>query len=188
MRRFITGGLIAAIMEATSESANAAYAIKLKNGNEYVTARYWQEGSQVLFETYDGVFGVEKAFVIAVVKSDKTVVTDTDHPSMSRAAESRTGDAGSKRSSQNETPAGQNKPAAKPGPDDPVVGEFNRLQSRAKEVKGMLTSEIRDLLRQIKSFKNKISADSNLFVKYAREFNDVHEISSEVEAALQSRQ
>ncbi len=51
----------------------------------------------------------------------------------------------------------------------------------------MLTSEIRDLLREIKAFKDKISGDSKLFVKYAREFNDVHEVASVVESALQSR-
>jgi hypothetical protein len=67
------------------------------------------------------------------------------------------------------------------------VREFNRFEEKSKEVDGMLTSEIRDLLKEIKIFKDKISGDSKLFLNYGREFNDVHEISSAVEAALESR-
>src|SRR6266545_2718532 len=53
--------------------ADAAFVIKLKNGNEFITTRYWQDGKQVLFETYDGIFGVDKAFVSKVEKSDKPI-------------------------------------------------------------------------------------------------------------------
>jgi hypothetical protein len=51
----------------------------------------------------------------------------------------------------------------------------------------MLTEEIRALLREIKAFKDKISDNSKLFVEYSREFNDLHEISSAVEAAFNAR-
>jgi len=53
--------------------ADAAYVIKLKNGNEYVTTRYWHERGQVLFDTYDGVFGIEKAFVTKIEKTNQVV-------------------------------------------------------------------------------------------------------------------
>jgi len=53
--------------------ANAAYVNQIKNGNEYVTNRYWQDDKQVLFETYDGIFGVDKTFVSKVEKSDKPI-------------------------------------------------------------------------------------------------------------------
>jgi hypothetical protein len=51
----------------------------------------------------------------------------------------------------------------------------------------MLTNEILDLLKEIKAFKDKMSRNSKLFVEYAREFNDIHQISSEVEAAFKAR-
>jgi len=44
---------------------------RLKNGNEFVTSRYWPEGRQILFDTYGGVFGIDKAFVTKIEASDK---------------------------------------------------------------------------------------------------------------------
>ena len=54
-------------------SSDAAFLIRLKNGNDYVTSRYWQEGGQILFDTYGGVFGIDKAFVNKIDKTDQIV-------------------------------------------------------------------------------------------------------------------
>ena len=72
MRKSIVGScVIAWAIEAGF--ADAAFVIKLKNGNEFVTSRHWQEGRQVMFDVYDGVFGVDKALVLKIDQSDKTV-------------------------------------------------------------------------------------------------------------------
>ena len=42
----------------------AAYIIKLKNGNEFITGRYWHEGRQLMFDAYGGVFGIEPSELI----------------------------------------------------------------------------------------------------------------------------
>jgi len=185
MRKLALGGLTIGLVGSAFGALDAAYIIKLKNGNEYVTARYWQEGPQLFFDTYGGTFGVERAFVTKIEKTDQNVRlnTITGGNSTSRG----------QADPEHEKKAAEGKPAIKPksekkrDPDDPIVGEFNRLKEKSTEVDGMLTSEIRDLLRQIKTFKDKISGDSKLFVNYGREFNDVHQISSAVEAALESR-
>ena len=78
-------------------------------------------------------------------------------------------------------------PKKEKAPDDPIVGEFNRLKEKSKEVDGMLTGEIRELLNQVTAFKNKLSKDSKLFVDYGREFNDTREIGDIIETALRSR-
>jgi hypothetical protein len=166
--------------------ANAAYVIKLKNGNEYVTGRYWQDGSQVLFDTYGGVFGVDRGFVSKIEKTDRPV-------RLARAGERDPSNIAQSDSAKPDKelveakPATETKTEKRRDPEDPITGEFNRLKEKSKEVDSLLTSEIRDLLREIKAFKDKISGDSKLFVNYGREFNDVHDISSAVEAVLQSR-
>src|SRR5919106_321905 len=179
-------GLIVAGCCGWLSVADAAYVIKLKNGNEYVTTRYWQEGRQLLFDTYDGVFGVEKAFVTKIEKTDQVIrlATIADrHP-----GEKSQGDASPKdKESEEVKQTTESKAEKKRDPDDPIVSEFNRLQGKSKEVDGMLTSEIRDLLREIKAFKDKMSRNSKLFIEYAREFNDIRQISSEVEAAFNAR-
>jgi hypothetical protein len=182
-RELLCGLAFAAFIDATS--ASAAYVIKLKNGNEYVTTRYWHDGSQVLFDTYGGVFGIDKAFVNKIEKTDEIIrlarIADRD-PIEKSSVESK--------ESKEALPAKESDgPAIKKekAPDDPVVGELNRLKDKAKEVDGMLTGEIRELLSQITAFKNKLAKDSKLFVEYGREFNDAHEIAAAVETALRSR-
>ncbi|HEY5542712.1 MAG TPA: hypothetical protein VIM04_05550 [Candidatus Binatia bacterium] len=185
MHKVTLAALIAGITVGGIGVLDAAYVIKLKNGNEYVTARYWQEGAQVLFDTYGGTFGVAWEFVAKIAKTDQSVGLDT----VTGRNSATPGQAGSKeqRNDAESKSAVASKTEKKRDPDDPVVGEFNRFKEKSKEVDGMLTSEIRDLLREIKVFKDKISGDSKLFLNYGREFNDVHEISSAVEAALESR-
>src|SRR5215207_8424955 len=66
-------GLCVMALALGTELADAAFVIKLRNGNEFVTSRHWQEGKQVMFDVYNGVFGVDKALVTTIEQSDKPV-------------------------------------------------------------------------------------------------------------------
>jgi hypothetical protein len=48
---------------AIPAGGEASYRILLKNGGEFKTDRYWKEGSQIRFDIYGGVAGVQKASV-----------------------------------------------------------------------------------------------------------------------------
>jgi hypothetical protein len=183
MRKLTVYGMIVAACSGWLSVADAAYVIKLKNGKEYVTTRYWHEGGQVRFDTYGGIFGIERTFVSKIEKTDQVIKLAT-------AADRDPGVKFQADKSQKDKESEETKPATelkKREPDDPIVSEFNRLKEKSKEVDGMLTEEIRDLLKEIKAFKNKMSDNSKLFVEYSREFNDIHEISSAVEAAFNAR-
>ena|SRR5437867_2282801 len=186
MRKALIYGLVFAMYGNVLGVADAAYIIKLKNGNEYITTRYWQEGRQVFFDTYDGVFGIERSFVTKIERTDQIVrlasASDRDPTEKAKSDPSK-----QSTESDDAKPTEETKAEKKREPDDPIVSEFNRLQKKSKEVDGMLTEEIRALLREIKAFKDKMGDNSKLFVEYAREFNDIHEISSAVEAAFNAR-
>ena len=186
MRKKLVCGLVFAACVNVLGVADAAYVIKLKNGNEYVTTRYWQEGGQVLFDTYDGVFGIERTFVTKIEKTDR-IIRLASAADRDPAEKAQTEPSKQSKEADDAKPTEESKAEKKRDPNDPIVGEFNRLQEKSKEVDGMLTEEIRALLREIKAFKDKISDNSKLFVEYAREFNDIHEISSAVGAALNAR-
>lgn len=49
-----------------------SWRIRLKNGGEFKTLKYWREGREVRFYIYDGVMGVRKDSIRAIEK----VVTD----------------------------------------------------------------------------------------------------------------
>lgn len=169
----------------TVGDADAAYLIQLKNGNDYVTSRYWRDGSQVLFDTYGGVFGVDKNFVAQIIKTDQVArfANATD-----REPGNKLGDDGLNDKKAVDDNSNEETILRQRGDDnDPIRGEFNRLKEKANEVNGMLTAEIRELLNQITAFKNKVTKDSRLFFEYGREFNDAQEIGNTVETALRTR-
>jgi FtsZ-interacting cell division protein YlmF len=177
--------IVFALCLACSGVGEAVYVIKLGNGNEFITGRYWHKGTQVMFDVYGGVFGIDRAFVTKIEESDKALKLEAavyedakDRPQTEQAKEAK------------ETKKPTTPPEAKAEAerkDDPITQEFNRLQETSRGIGGMLTSEIRDLLRDITAFKNKISRDSKLFIKYASEFNDAQEIGNVTENALTSR-
>ena len=182
-QRWMYAATLALLGAATA--AQAAYVIKLKNGNEYVTTRYWQEGKQVLFDVFGGVFGVEKTFVAKIEKSldGRLPLVKDDPPALTGQSNTE-----AQRKSAENTANTDPKPEKQPHDlNDPVVSEFNRLKDRSKEVDRLLTSEILELLKEITAFKNKLSKDSKMFVNYGQEFNGAQEIGTTVESALRSR-
>jgi hypothetical protein len=165
-------------------NADAAYLVQLKNGNDYVTARYWREGNQVLFDTYGGVFGIDKNFVAQIIRTDEVARLAN---AISRDPANKTPIDRLNDKRETEAPNKEETTITRADNNDPIRGEFNRLKGQVNELNGMLTAEIRELLNQITAFKNKLSRDSKLFIQYGREFNDAHELGSAVETALASR-
>jgi len=51
--------------------SSASYLIQLKNGSEFLTPRYWEEGDQVKFHSHGGVVTVPKDSVREIKESDR---------------------------------------------------------------------------------------------------------------------
>ena len=181
MERFIQTSMVGLVLTFATV-VDAAYVIKLRNGNEFVTGRYWHEGTQLMFDVYGGVFGIDRAFVTKIEQSNNAIKLEAP---VYEDAKDKHGTEQAKEAKKPTTSTGGKVETEQK--DDPIIQEFNRLQETSRNIDGMLTSEIRDLLRDITSFKNKISRDSKLFFKYAREFNDAQEIGNVTENALTSR-
>lgn len=174
--------LVFALCLAYSGAVEAAYIIKLGNGNEFMTGRYWHEGTQVMFDVYGGVFGIDRAFVTKIEESNKAFKLEA---AVYEDAKDKPQTEAAKETKKPTTPAEATAEVERN--DDAITKEFNRLKERSKGVDGMLTPEIRELLMEITAFKNKILRDSKLFIKYAREFNGAQDIGNVTENALTSR-
>lgn len=164
-------------------SADAAYVIKLKNGNEFVTARYWHEGKQLMFDTYGGVFGVDKAFVVKIEQSEKPVKlisAPIERPAVTTPSDS-VKDGGSKKASQ-----GSEAPAKARPEDDPIMKDFYALKQKFAGLDSMLTSEMIEFSKDLSTFKRKVqlSGKSN---DYINEFAESFRMGDALEAALKSR-
>ena len=182
MRRSVTG-LILTVCLNTVGVADAAYVIRLKNGNEYITNRYWQEGRQVFFDADGGVFGIDREFVNKIEKTDKVIRLAT----VARQDPSERNQPEAVKETAAKEAANQEAKKKERAPDDPIVSELNRLKEKSKAVDGMLTSEIRELLDQITAFRTKLIKDRKLFLDYPQEVNDISNLSNVVEASLRSR-
>jgi len=166
-------------------SAEAAFVIKLRNGNEFITSRYWQDSKQVLFETYDGTFGVDKAFVIKVEKSDKPVRLIT---TAQAAEEVKPLAASNKDESDIKKPPAENQEqvTTKKNEEDPIFKHFQSIKERAKNTDGMLSSELNLLAKDLGDLKRamQLSGKTNEFLD---EFRELHEIADRVENAITGR-
>jgi hypothetical protein len=161
---------------------DASYVIRLKNGNEFVTARYWQEGQQLMFDILGGVFGVDRAFVSKIEKSGQPIklteeaqlVPEQKHQA---AFADRRYD---KSSTQFDAKSEGHRD------DNPILKDLSALRETFKGLNGMLTPELQQFSKDLSNFKRKIqlSGKSN---DYLREFGEAHEMGDALEEALKSR-
>lgn len=173
--------LIAWAIEA--QLANAAFVIQLKNGNEFVTARHWQEGTQVMFDVYGGVLGVDKKFVAKIDRSDKplrllTLPSQDEKPQVTAPNDET--------KSNKAVGPSTAKTDLKVDPNDPIMRELEKLKQQFSSVNGMLTSELNELSKNVTALKRKIqtSGESN---RYLDEFTELHRIGDGVEEILKAR-
>jgi len=185
MRLKIPVAVLATCLGAIS-AAEAAYVIKLKNGNEFITSRYWQDSRQVWFETYDGAFGVDKAFVAKVEKSDKPVRLIT---TAQAAAEVKPVETSNKVEVEVKKPPqseNQEPPSAKKNEEDPVFRHFQSIKARSQNLDRMLKSELDLLAKDLQDLKRtmQLSGKTNEFLT---EFGELHDIGDRLEEAMKGR-
>jgi hypothetical protein len=174
-------GLMVWAIEA--ELANAAFIIQLKNGNEFVTGRHWQEGTQLMFDVYGGVLGVDRNFVSKIARSDKplqlvTLPSQDEKPQVTAQKDESKPDVASIPSS--------GKTEVKMDPNDPLIKEFEEVKLKFSTVNGMLTSELNEFAKSLAILKRKIqtSAKPN---DYLNQFTELHKMGDDLEDTLNKR-
>jgi hypothetical protein len=183
MPKFITCLVFLACAGVLS-NADAAFVIKLRNGNEFVTGRYWHAGKQIMFDTYGGVFGIDKAFVIKIEPSDKPVQLMSD---LVKTPEATPEADQARQSDDAKKPTKRSQASAKAKREnDPIMKDFYALKEKFSKLDGMLTSEVVEFSKDLSDFKRKVqtSGKSN---DYINEFTEAFKMGDAVEAALKSR-
>lgn len=191
MRSVINGIIVASCLSVAS-SAGAAYVIKLKNGNEFVTGRYWESGKQVYFETVDGTFGVAKAMVTQIEKTDRPwrvarKAPPAEAPKIAEAADKKDAANADKSKTKPTVDSKKDEKEEKNSAvNDPILTTFNDIKRRAENMDSMMTSELQQIAKDLGSLKRliQLSGKSN---DYLEEFKEVHDLSDVVEAKLKSR-
>lgn len=176
--------LIMSINLCTISVADAAYIITLKNGNEYVTTRYWHEGNQVLFDTYGGVFGIDKVLVGKIEKTDKVIklLTHVDlHPPETPKATFKESNVDANK----EAPVSPEKAAVKKDQDS-LYKEFAALKTRADSLPTLSRSELHEYAKTIAGLKSKIQNERKTS-QYRQEYSELNALANSVEEAIKLR-
>lgn len=187
MLKLGAGLLLGLFLVSIADNAMGAYVIRLKNGNEFVTGRYWEEGRQVLFETYGGVFGVDRFFVAQILQSDKPILltsTRENAPEEKLKLEATTEKTEKKEA--NAPSAPEKAKSTEISVDDPIQREFNALRAQSGDFSTMLTAELNEYLKRLVALKNKIQLERKIN-QYIREYTDLIKMGDAAEAALRSR-
>lgn len=173
--------VMAWVIEA--ELVDAAFVIRLKNGNEFVTGRHWQEGTQVMFDVYGGVLGVDKNLVSKIDRSDKPV-----HLLAGQSQDEKPQAVARKETSESNEALvpSTGKTEVKDDPTDPILKEFEALKQKSTSVNGMLTSELNEFAKNLAALKRKIqtSAKPN---DYLSQFTELHKIGDDLEDTINKR-
>ncbi len=193
-RRFIF--VTAAIMLMGGfELAHAAYVIKLKNGNAYVTTRYWQDGGQVFFDTYGGVFGVDNAFVSKIELSSRSLPLLISASGSENQASADQGAADALAGKEIDHDKLANKDAKPPlGPttqkeplkkDEEVLKEYNELRKRSSGLADLPKYEVQALGDDIDAFRQKVSNSAQAEL-YKEEIDAMGSLRSAIDSYLKA--
>lgn len=176
---FAMKSLVFAFWLIYSGTAEAAYVIKLKNGNEFVTDRYWQEGQQIMFDAYGGVFGVERAYISKIEESNKPVKPSAAHESTQAKIPTAPARA---ETAQSKSPAAeaQTKSVRE---SDTITKDLDGLKHRSKTLAGMSNSELQLFLKDLTDLRRRIQA-SGRSNDYLAEFSSILEMGDAAEALL----
>jgi hypothetical protein len=178
----LPASLLIALCLTYSGTADAAYVIKLANGNEFVTGRYWYEGTQLMFDAYGGVFGVDRAYVSKIEQSNKPVKQSAAPESTQVKIPTA---AATEEKEHSKSPTADAKTGAV-RESDPMIKDLDGLKHRSKTVAGMSNSELQELLKDLTSLKRRIQA-SGRSNDYLTEFTSILEMGDAAEALLKSK-
>ena len=172
--------LVFAVSIAYSGAVEAAYVIKLRSGNEFITGRYWYEGTQVMFDLNGGgVLGIDRSSVTTIEEYNKPV---NPIPTVESSREAKP--QATAKEEKESSPAGAKAEIKRA--EDPILRDFDALKEKSKWLNGMLTSELQEFSKNLTELKRRIqlSGKSN---NYLREFAQISEMGDMVETALKSR-
>ena len=184
MRKSVTR-LIVTVSMSCGTLAEATYVIKLKNGNEYVTNRYWQEGTQVLFDADGGVFGIDKAFVGEIEKTDKVIklITNAATDPAERPAATPKENA---KDATKEAPADATKAPITKDENDPVYKEYSALKAQAERLRAMASGELDEYVKTLAGLMSKIQKERKTS-QYLREYSELSALANSAEQEIKSR-
>ena len=172
MKNLVSGIIIIAFVLYPS-ICFSSYIIQLKNGGEFITYHYWEEGGEIKLHIYGGVMGIQKDFVETieesnVVHKEKTVSLKKPEPVPVKTEPK--GDA----KTQKTTPPVESKKEKR------FMKEFYLLKERFKDANIMRTQELYQFAEDLTGFRDKVLKNRSGHL-YSDQLLEIYSMMDEVE-------
>ncbi len=177
MAQKLTVFLIVLLCQSYVTASYAAYLIRLKNGQEFTAARYWEEGKRIMFDTAGGILGLDKDSVSKIQRTDlpSAGAEPVQKPNVEEAPSVKGEGQKEKVSAFKETPK-----------DDEIVNEFRLLQERFSRLNDLTNDELNKLSDDLNSFRRKLLA-SNLAETYKDQYDAANTLIRAIAGLLKAR-
>ncbi len=176
----------------------SSYIIHLKDGREFATENYSEEGDQIKFKRYGGVIGIQKGLVreIEVVEEVEELPAEKEGAKLGAPAEKT--EAGKKEASESpekavevEKPKEQGEPEdasekEKKNLIDKYTKEFNLINEKFKDVQMMTKEDLYKFADKLIAFKKGVLSNrlGGIFSKHLLE---IYSMLDKIEAILKFR-
>ena len=128
----------------------------LKNGGQFVTSKYWEEGDEIKFYLGGEIMGIEKGAVLDIKKSAKKpegMRYEAEKPERCPAeAEPKPAVSGTPKADEKTT--AKEKVAEDSNKDKDIIQELERLQKKSESRANMTVDELEELMNDLKALEN----------------------------------
>lgn len=187
MKKIILMVLVLIMFLAFPLLSQASYIIYLKDGGQFLTARYWAEGDEIKFEVSGGVMGIDKADVKKIVESEEEILDDSYKTKKSiQPSES----VETKPETELVKPDEKDKKTeAKEGiSDDPnknpdIMNKYRQLRARYEGRNGLTIDELQMLRNELVELRDRIYSN-NLSDSHEKEKIDLNDMQFRIRSLI----
>jgi len=186
----------------------ADYVIHLKDGTRFVTDQYFEEGDQIKFKRYGGLFGIAKDRVREIEETEAPTEPapkeETSAKTEATAVKEKGADQGAAKGETTHGKGGSAEEKVKykqetkgPDPDPASAGEekkliekyakeFDLIRGKFRQVPVMTKEDLRKFAEELLGFRQRVLSD-RLGRPFAEHLVELYAMLDEVEAALKLR-
>ena len=202
MKKLMTS-IVALVFVLLPLACFASYIIYLKDGTKFVTDQYFEEGDQIKFKRYGGLFGIEKDRIRKIEEVEapseppekKEVSPETVKSPAEAQADTQKGAAEGPAAKEEKKVSAKEQGGEAPTPQppdadqkakNPLLKEFDQLKERFRFVESMSTEELYQFDKDLLMLRNKI-LKAGLGGVYADQLVEIMDMGSKMEKVLKSR-
>jgi hypothetical protein len=173
---------VSALVPLVPSVAHASYSIHLRNGGNFTTPLYWQDGGYVMFYVPGGLMGIEKKSVARI----ENISGGTAHKSSRADVQPAVPLKSAKPAKMGTSPQAAPLFPGAAAEEKRLTDELNTLRKRHRDVDTMTVGELYAFDKELTAFRDKVT-QKRLGHRFADELLEIITMGEKVETRLKQR-